>query len=247
MARHLDNFDSIHAITFDYGQRNRTEIEAAKRIAHILQVDSHEVINVDNVLHGLSPLLQHELPLEEYKGGVANTFVPMRNQLFLTVAYNRAVVIGCQQIIIGVSQVDYSGYPDCRATFIDSIQAASNWGLFNSGDYARISIVTPLMTWSKKEEAEYAMQNPLLYYALAHSITSYSGEVIGTDAAATLRAKGFADAGIPDPAILWDRAQREINFEGNELRFANILLEQSNLYQERCENELKSTDSLSLT
>src|SRR5690606_15237483 len=139
-AKHV-GFKEVHAVTFDYGQRNSRELDAARVVAKMAQVDSHEVIEVGSLLKGASPLIDHSMQLELFDevrdlpgAGIQNTFVPMRNQLFLTVAANRAYVHGARALITGVSSVDSGGYPDCTVPFIHSIEHTCNTGTFTGKD-----------------------------------------------------------------------------------------------------------------
>lgn len=197
----------IHAVTFDYNQRHKIEIDAARRIARRAGVKSHEVIELGPILKGASPLVSDE-ELEQYAdhkslpGGLEKTFVPLRNQLFLTIAANRAAVIGAEGIVTGVCEEDYGGYPDCRRVFINALEDAINLSLGN--ELNQIVISTPLMNLTKKATVELAMTLPGCYEALAFSHTSYDGQYppVGHDHATLLREKGFQEAGIPDPLVI---------------------------------------------
>lgn len=203
-------YDEVHAVTFDYGQRHKIELEAAARIAKMAGVASHEVIKLgDHILESTSPLVSSN-ELEQYPdaeslpGGIEKTFVPMRNQLFLTIAANRAIARGCRVLLTGVSQEDYGGYPDCRSTFIHALEDAMNFGTFDRGTDGRLTIETPLMNASKADTVRMALALPGCYAALAYSHTAYDGQYPprGKDHATLLRAKGFEQAGIPDPLLL---------------------------------------------
>lgn len=198
----------LHAITFDYGQRHMIEIDAAREIAKLVGVVSHEVLEVGaGVLRGTSPLVDPTAELEQYAdhnslpGGLEKTFVPMRNQLFLTLAANRAYVKGCSILVTGVCQEDFGGYPDCRRVFIDAIEDACRLGTFTDRPF---TISTPLMHLTKAQSVELALKLPGCYNALAYSHTSYDGQYppVGHDHATLLRAKGFEQANVPDPLIL---------------------------------------------
>lgn len=205
-------FKEIHAVTFDYGQRHGIEIEAAKKVASDFGVLSHEIVELgEGILKSTSPLVSDQ-ELEQYSdykslpGGLEKTFVPMRNQLFLTVAANRAYALGITNLITGVCQEDSGGYPDCRKTFIDALQRAANYGTFTGKDGALdgLTIFTPLIYLTKSDLVKIAMKVPGAYEAWANSHTSYDGQYppVGKDHATLLREKGFAEAGIPDPLIL---------------------------------------------
>lgn len=210
-------FAEIHALTFNYGQRHSREVEAAEIIAHMSNVTSHEVLELgDAILKGKSPLTNQDEKLETYKDyeTMTNiigerrelTFVPMRNPLFLTIAANRAEVLGCGTIIIGVSQADGANYSDCTFDFIFSMEGTINEAL-GYGDYSNktmIQLVAPLIKYSKKETVELALTLPGCMDALAFSHTAYSGEYppVTQDHATVLRAEGFRQAGVPDPLIV---------------------------------------------
>lgn len=203
----------IHAVTFNYGQRHAAELKAAEKIAEMAGVKSWELIDLgDDILKSTSPLVS-DTELEQYadaaslpSDGIEKTFVPMRNQLFLTIAANRAVALGCKLLVTGVCQEDYGGYPDCREYFVNSLENTINCGLmeeYNPTDPA-LAIATPLMWLTKKATVEMALNLPGCYEALAFSHTAYDGQYppVGKDHATLLRAKGFAEAGVPDPLLL---------------------------------------------
>lgn len=212
---------TIHAVTFDYGQRHIREIKAATKIAAMAEVATHEVIEMGRILRGESPLVS-DASLEQYQdhkslpGGLEKTFVPMRNQLFLTIAANRAYVLGANNLITGVSQEDYGGYPDCRAEFIAKLEAACNAGSFTGepGTRAPLRIVTPVIDMTKKEEVLFSLTLPGCYGALAWSHTAYDGQYppTGHDHASLLRAKGFEEAGVPDPLVLRAWSEHAIGY-----------------------------------
>lgn len=202
----------LHAVTFNYGQRHAREIESAVQIAELVEATSHEIINLGaGILRGTSPLVSGA-PLEQYAdhkslpGGLEKTFVPMRNQLFLTLAANRAYVLGCSDLVTGVCQEDYGGYPDCRDAFIWAFENVSNLGTFTGKDGAvdSLQVHTPLMNLTKAESIGLAMSLPGCYEALQYTHTSYDGAYppTGHDHATLLRAKGFEEAGVPDPLVL---------------------------------------------
>lgn len=201
------HFKEVHAITFDYNQRHRIEIASALTIAKMAGVASHKVVVLGPILESTSPLVS-EAPLEQYKdhhslpGGLEKTFVPMRNQMFLTIAANRAYALGCTDLVTGVCQEDFGGYPDCRRSFIDAFEVACNEGTFT--EEPGLTIHTPLMYMSKAASVNLAVNLPGCYSALAYSHTSYDGAYppVGKDHATLLRAKGFEEAGIPDPLVI---------------------------------------------
>jgi len=207
----LQKFTEVSAITFDYAQRHRKEIEAAKVVSSIAGVRDHTVVELGPILRGSSPLISEE-KLGQYKdhaslpGGLEDTFVPMRNQLFITIAANHAYAIGCTDLVTGVCEEDFGGYPDCRQIFIDAIENACNQGTFTGGPGAlqNLRIHTPLMNLTKAESVKLATTLPGCYNALSYSHTAYDGVFppTGRDHASLLRAKGFEEANVPDPLVL---------------------------------------------
>lgn len=200
--------ENIKCVTFNYGQRHVIEIAAAFNVAALLGVTQHECLALsNNILKSTSPLVS-DSELEQYAdhaslpGGIEKTFVPLRNQLFLTLAANRAVDFGAEYIYTGVCQEDFGGYPDCRRSFIDTLQTAIN--LSNEGAATPIEIVTPLMDMTKADAVLLALELDGCYRALAYSHTAYDGAYppVGHDHASLLRAKGFEEAGVPDPLVI---------------------------------------------
>jgi len=207
----LDLGFQVHAVTFDYGQRHSREIRAATRIASQAKVQSHEIISAVGLLRGSSPLVSGS-PLAQYEhhsklpGGLEKTFVPMRNQLFLTIAANRAAVLDAETIITGVCEEDYGGYPDCRQQFIHAFAHACNLGTFTgeNGAPKSIAVLTPLMHLTKAASVRLALDLEGCYNALSYSHTGYDGKYppTGKDHATLLRQKGFEEADVPDPLVL---------------------------------------------
>jgi 7-cyano-7-deazaguanine synthase len=204
----------VHAVTFGYGQKHSAELVSAHKVATMAGIpeSKHELVFLGHVLKGSSPLVNPDSKLEQYAdhnslpGGLEKTFVPMRNQLFLTVAANRAFCIGASTLVTGVCQEDYGGYPDCRQDFITAMEDACELGTFTpeAGFPNGMAIQTPLMKMSKAMSIALALELPGCYEALAYSHTSYDGQYppTGKDHATLLRAKGFIEANVPDPLIL---------------------------------------------
>lgn len=206
--------DQVQAVTFDYGQRHLIEIEAAKKVAEMAGIPrhKHEIIQLGAILKGTSPLVNPDSELEQYAdhhslpGGLEKTFVPMRNQLFLTIAANRAYVLGCQILVTGLCNGDQQGYPDCRPEFIKAFENVCNKGTFTGepGTLGGLEIEAPLLYLDKADTVRLADDLPGCMEALAYSHTAYDGAYppTGHDHATLLRAKGFEEAGLPDPLIL---------------------------------------------
>ena len=205
----------LHAVTFDYGQRHAIEIEAAKKVAQMAGVVSHEIVPVPNCLVSTSPLTSDN-ELEQYANHdemeaiignrVEKTFVPMRNTLFLTIAMNRAVALGCDTLVTGICEADNANYPDCTELFRGYFEDLANTSL---GLINEFKVVAPLMYKSKAATVQLATTLPGCMAALAYSHTSYDGKYppIDMNHANVLRAKGFEDSGVPDPLVL--RAYKE--------------------------------------
>jgi 7-cyano-7-deazaguanine synthase len=196
-------YSHVEAITFKYNQRHAREIESARKIAALAQVP-HEVIDLGPMFQGTSPLTNPDRQVHQYAraeelpGGLEDTFVPGRNILFLAVAANRAYVLNCEDLLIGVSEEDFGGYPDCRQTFIQSMEVALSTGLDRP-----IKIKAPLMHLNKKKTVELAISLPGCLEALSYSTTCYNGVFppCGSCHACLLRGRGFQQAGIGDPLL----------------------------------------------
>lgn len=215
------NFDEVHAITFDYGQRHWIEIEAACKVAAMAGVASHEIVTVPNCLVSTSPLTSSN-ELEQYENAeqmekvigdrVELTFVPMRNTFFFTVAMNRAVALGCDSLVTGICQEDNANYPDCTESFRIAFERMANLSLGTADPKTGKSwfkVLAPLMFLSKAETVKMAHRLPGCWDALAYTHTSYDGKYPPTDMnhSNVLRAHGFETAGLPDPLVV--RAWRE--------------------------------------
>ena len=205
----LRRFERVKTVTFDYGQRHRVELDAAAKIAELVGVPNIQ-INAP-VLQGTSPLVDHSRDVGTYAdaaslpGGLEDTFVPGRNILFLTIAGNVAYCHGLGNLVTGVAQEDFGGYPDCRQSFIDAMQLALREGL-GAGDgdpRGEITIHTPLMNMTKRETVDLAARLPGCLDAMAYSHTCFQGQVppCGQCHACLLRAKGFEAAGVTDPLL----------------------------------------------
>jgi len=188
----------LYPISFDYGQRHTRELEAAKSVAKFYQVNEHRIFHIDNV--GGSALTDPSIQVPEYKedGEIPVTYVPARNILFLSYALGYAEVIAAEAIYIGISSVDYSGYPDCRPEFLEAFQKVAMVGTKMGVQGQPIQIKAPLIQLSKADTIRLATQNG----APLHLSTScYRGgeKACGTCDSCTLRLRGFAEAGITDP------------------------------------------------
>ncbi|MGR5295581.1 7-cyano-7-deazaguanine synthase QueC [Vibrio mediterranei] len=176
LVQALKQYDEVHAITFDYGQRHKLEIEVAETLAKKLNVKAHKVMDVSllNEL-AISSLTRDDIPVshELQENGLPNSFVPGRNILFLTLAGIYAYQIGAQAVITGVCETDFSGYPDCRNDFIKAMNSALVQGMDREFD-----IVTPLMWLDKAETWALADKFNALQLIREETLTCYNG-VIG--------------------------------------------------------------------
>jgi 7-cyano-7-deazaguanine synthase len=189
--------DSVASITFDYGQRHRIELEAATEVAAragvpntVLPIDTFSALGGSALTDDIV-----EMPAGAQGDTLPATFVPGRNLVFVTFAAAYAWQRDFRHLVTGVAQTDFSGYPDCRRETIDALEKAISLGLER-----RMTIHTPLMNLSKKETVLLAQALGALD-AMASTHTCYNGRrpPCGKCAACVLRARGFAEAGIPDP------------------------------------------------
>lgn len=169
----LNTYDEVHAITFDYGQRHSQEIEVALKIGKQLNIKSHKVLDVTAINElAISSLTRDNIPVsnELSNNGLPNTFVPGRNIVFLTYACIHAYQLGIKDIITGVCETDFSGYPDCRDDFIRSLNLSCNLGMDNA-----FNIKTPLMWLNKAETWGLADKHNMLEYIQNNTLTCYNG------------------------------------------------------------------------
>lgn len=166
----LSKFKEVATITFDYGQRHATEIEYARRIAEELEVP-FEVLDM-KLINQLSAnaLTRDDIAIDAKNGELPSTFVPGRNHLFLSFAAVYAQTIGAKHIITGVSETDFSGYPDCRDTFIKSLNVTLNLAMDE-----QFVIHTPLMWRNKKQVWELADKFGALDFVQEKTVTCYNG------------------------------------------------------------------------
>jgi len=195
-----------YALTFDYGQRHAAEVDAAKRVARALSATRHEILVIDLRVFGGSALTA-DIPVpkdrvaDEIRRGIPVTYVPARNTIFLSYALAWAEVLGAQDIFIGVSQVDYSGYPDCRPEYIGAYERMA--GLATKAGVEgrqKLKIHTPLIHLRK---AEIIAEGVALGVDFSLTLSCYDpapdGAACGHCDACVLRSRGFAEAAVPDP------------------------------------------------
>jgi 7-cyano-7-deazaguanine synthase len=189
------------ALSVDYGQRHRAELDAARLIAARLGAREHRIMGVDLAGIGGSALTDAALPVPERPSiGIPVTYVPARNTLLLALALGWAEVLGSNDIFIGVNAVDYSGYPDCRPEFVAAFQKLASLATKAGVQGARLTVHAPLVTLSKADIVRLGVQ---LGVDLGLTVSCYQadeyGRACGKCDACRIRADGFADAGVPDP------------------------------------------------
>lgn len=199
-----------YALSFDYGQRHRIEIEAAQRIAASLGAVKHVIMSFDLRLFGGSALTDDiEVPKGGIQPGIPVTYVPARNTVFLSFALAWAEVLTASDIFMGVNAIDYSGYPDCRQEYIDAYRRMANLATKAGVEgRTRIQIHTPLIRLSKREIIEMA-RDLEVDLSLTHSCydPDDQGRSCGRCDSCRLRLRGFEEAGLSDP-IMYQNADR---------------------------------------
>ena len=193
---------SVIALTIDYNQRHRVELEAAGRIAAML-ADRHIVLPLDLRAFGGSALTGDiDVPKEGVSKGIPVTYVPARNTIFLSLALGLAEASGARDIFIGVNALDYSGYPDCRPEFVKEFERLANLATKAGVEGPPFRLHAPLQDLTKADIAREAVRLGL-DPAMSHSCydPSPDGRACGQCDACRLRAKGFAEAGIADPTV----------------------------------------------
>jgi 7-cyano-7-deazaguanine synthase len=195
-----------HALTVDYGQRHRIELEAARRVAHALGAASHRVLTVDlRAIGGSALTADLEVPKdrapEAMGSGIPVTYVPARNTVLLALALGAAETLGATAIVAGMNVLDYSGYPDCRPEYLSAFEQVARLGTRAGVEGARFVIHAPLISLDKAGIIRLGLSLGV-DYGLTHSCydPDPDGAACGACDACQLRRKGFAEVGVPDPA-----------------------------------------------
>ena len=194
-----------YTLSFDYGQRHQIETQAARRVAKSLGAKEYRIAKIDLRIFGSSALTADvDVPKKrsekEIAHGIPITYVPARNTIFLAYALAWAEVMRANDIFLGVNAIDYSGYPDCRAEFIDAFENVANVGTKAGIEGRRFQIHTPLIKFSKAEIIRKAVDLGV-DLSLTHSCydPTPEGFACGECDSCLLRLKGFREAGIKDP------------------------------------------------
>jgi 7-cyano-7-deazaguanine synthase len=195
----------LYALTVHYGQRHAAELQAARRVAAALGVARHVEIAVDLTVFGGSSLtsavpVPKDRPLDA--ADIPSTYVPARNTIFLSLALGWAEVLGAHDIVIGVNALDYSGYPDCRPEYVEAFERLASLATARGVRGERFRIHAPLQQLTKAQIIAQGLRLGL-DYGLTHSCydPDIEGRACGLCDSCRLRAAGFAQAGVADPAL----------------------------------------------
>jgi len=194
----------LYALTIDYNQRHKVELDAAKKVAQFLGIQNQVVLPLDLRLFGGSSLtddveVPKDIPLEQIGRAIPNTYVPARNTVFLSLALAYAETVGAREIYLGISAVDFSGYPDCRPEFLTAFERLANVATKLGGE-AGFRIHAPILHWSKAETIRRGLELGLDY---SLTWTCYDPTPGGLSCerceSCLLRQQGFREAGVSDP------------------------------------------------
>lgn len=190
-----------YTLSFDYGQRHRSELEAAKRVSELMKVEEHKIVRLDLGTIGGSALTDTTIDVPEQEtAGIPVTYVPARNTVFLSIALGWAEVLEADTIFLGVNAVDYSGYPDCRPEYISSFEAMANLATRAGVEGNKLSIQAPLIDMTKGEIISAGASLGVDY---SQTVSCYQASIEGLACekcdSCRLRIEGFNQAGISDP------------------------------------------------
>jgi 7-cyano-7-deazaguanine synthase len=205
LAVAINNGFDCYPISFNYGQKHNIELESAKKIVNFFGIKNHKIINIPNDMFGSSALTSPAIKVpdfsENHTDEIPVTYVPARNTIFLSIALGYAETIGAHDIFIGVSNIDYSGYPDCRPEFIDAFEKLANLATKDGVEGKKYTIHPPLLKLSKAETILLGIK-----YGIDYSLTSscynadpITGKACGKCDSCAYRKKGFEQSGILDP------------------------------------------------
>lgn len=206
IALHVAKRDGheVYALSFDYGQKHSRELQCAKAVAEKAGVTAHHVVSLNLGSWGGSSLTDESMTIHDgdiQRTEIPDTYVPARNMVFLSVAASLAEVVGAEHIYLGVSEVDYSGYVDCRKAFVDAMENAINLGtVMGAEEGRRIKIHAPFMFMTKAEEIKLGVE---LGVDFSRTWSCYRGgeKPCGTCDSCLLRARAFAEAGVVDTSL----------------------------------------------
>jgi 7-cyano-7-deazaguanine synthase len=193
--------DECHTLAFDYGQRHRAELAAARRVSASQRASSHREVRIGLDAFGGSALTDKSIAVPERGGaGIPVTYVPARNTVFLSLALALAEVVDAERIVIGVNQIDFSGYPDCRPEYIAAFQHVARLATKRAVEGGKLTIEAPLIDLSK---ADIIRRGRELGVDYSLTVSCYQadekGRACGRCDSCRLRREGFAKAEVPDP------------------------------------------------
>lgn len=193
---------TCYALSFDYGQKHRSELDSAKRMAKLMKVQEHKIVLLDLASLGGSALTDQQTEVPDYQGNqdIPVTYVPARNTIFLSIALGWAEVIGAYDIFIGANDVDYSGYPDCRPEYLCAFEKMANLATKAGVEGANYTIHAPLLRLTKAQIIQQGMKLGVDYGATVSCYRADArGRACGKCDSCTYRRKGFTEAGVMDP------------------------------------------------
>jgi 7-cyano-7-deazaguanine synthase len=190
-----------YTLSFDYGQRHRSELFAAAKVSEAMQVEAHKVVSLDLGTIGGSALTDTNIDVPEYETtGIPVTYVPARNTVFLSIALGWAEVLGANDIFVGVNAVDYSGYPDCRPDYINAFEQMANLATKAGVEGNKLTVHAPLIDMTKGQIIQAGLKIGVDYTV---TVSCYQadeeGAACGVCDSCRLRKQGFIDAGVKDP------------------------------------------------
>ncbi len=190
-----------YTLSFDYGQRHRSELFAAAKVSEAMQVEAHKVVSLDLGTIGGSALTDTNIDVPEYETtGIPVTYVPARNTVFLSIALGWAEVLGANDIFVGVNAVDYSGYPDCRPDYINAFEQMANLATKAGVEGNKLNVHAPLIDMTKGQIIQAGLKIGVDYTV---TVSCYQadeeGAACGVCDSCRLRKQGFIDAGLKDP------------------------------------------------
>lgn len=190
-----------YTLSFDYGQRHRSELVAAQKISELMTVHAHKVVKLDLGSIGGSALTDSSIEIPESETtGIPVTYVPARNTVFLSIALGWAEVLGANDIFLGVNAVDYSGYPDCRPEYIKAFETMANLATKAAVEGQRLKIHAPLIDMTKGQIVQAGIALGVDYSTTVSCYqANLEGQACGKCESCRLRRQGFEQAGIKDP------------------------------------------------
>jgi 7-cyano-7-deazaguanine synthase len=204
----------VHALSVNYGQRHRGELDRARRIARAMGAAGHRIVRVDLSAFGGSALTDAGIAVPKGRSprrmasGIPVTYVPARNTVLLALALAHAETIGAEDVYVGVNAIDYSGYPDCRPAFIRAFERLARVATKAGVEGRPLRIRAPLLRLSKAGIVRLGTALGVPYRLTLSCYDPVRGRACGRCDACELRRKGFAEAGVPDPTLYSSEAGR---------------------------------------